>query len=84
MCPKKKKMFAFFFFLSSKLVTLSSVLREIFVKANVSSKELVGMWSSSEEMEHVVLVGSLIISANKIVWQKSLYLFTNAEMEFLK
>ena len=35
-------------------------------------------------MEHVVLVGSLIISANKIVWQKSWYLFTNAEMEFLK
>ena len=42
-----------------------------------------GMWSSKEEMEYVIGVGSLIISVNKNVCQKSLYLFTKAEMGFL-
>ena len=41
------------------------------------------MWSSREEMEQVIRVGSLIISVNENVWQKSLYLFTKAEMKFL-
>ena len=30
------------------------------------------MWSSSEEVEHVIRVGSLIITVNKNVWQKLL------------
>ena len=35
------------------------------------------------EVEHVIWVGSLMISVNENVWQKSLHLFTKAEMEFL-
>ena len=41
------------------------------------------MWSSSVEVEHVVRVGSLIISVNENGWQNSLYLFTKAEVEVL-
>ena len=41
------------------------------------------MWSSSVEVEHVIRVGSLIISVNENVWQNSLYLFTKAELELL-
>ena len=49
------------------------------------------MWSSSVEVEHVIRVGSLRISANENVWEKSLpnisnnskYFFTKAELEFL-
>ena len=47
------------------------------------SEELGRMWSSSEEMEHVIRVGSLIISVNENVWQRSLHVFSKAEMEFL-
>ena len=49
----------------------------------ISSEELVRMWSSSEKVEHVIRVGSLIISVNENVWQKSLHLLTKAEMDFL-
>ena len=42
------------------------------------------MWSSSKEVKHIIRVGSLIITVNENVWQKSVYLFTKAEMEFLR
>ena len=37
-----------------------------------------------EEVEHVIQVGSLIISVNKNAGQKSLYLFTKEEMKCLR
>ena len=46
--------------------------------------KLVRMWSSSKEVKHIIRVGSLIITVNENVWQKSVYLFTKAEMEFLR
>ena len=47
------------------------------------SEELVRMWSSSKDVEHVIRVGSLIISVNENIWQNSLLLFTKAELELL-
>ena len=41
------------------------------------------MWSCSEEVEHIIRVGSLIVSVNENVWQESLYYFTKEEMKFL-
>ena len=41
------------------------------------------MQSSSVKVEHVIRVGSSIISANEIIWQNSLYLFPKAERELL-
>ena len=48
----------------------------------IVSEELVRMLSSSEGEEHVIQVGSLIITANENFWQKYLQLLTKTEMSF--
>ena len=40
------------------------------------SEKLVRIGSNREEVEHVIWVGSLIISVDENIWQKSLYMLT--------
>ena len=49
----------------------------------IVSEELVRIWSSREEVKQFISVGSFMISVNENVWQKSLYLFAETDMEFL-